>query len=261
MAQVNSTRLEALTKDNYDTWVIQVEALLVKNDNWCYVSGEKPCPKSRGDDDDPRTQIAIEAWEIADRKAKSDLILAINPTELKQVRGCKTSKQVWDKLKSVYDSKGPARKATLLKRLIQTKMSEGEDVKGHIAHFFDAVDKLESMDVQINGDLLSIMLLYSLPNSFENFRCAIESRDNLPNAEQLKIKIIEEFDARNQTASDESGAMLARHGKRYSKFNKNPSKQSSETDAKVYSRPKYKCSFCKITGHKYAECRKRFIFS
>lgn len=68
-------------------------------------------------------------------------------------------------IKSIYDSKGPARKATLLKRLIQTKMSEGGDVKVHIAQFFNAVDKLESMDVWINGDLLSIMLLYSLPSS------------------------------------------------------------------------------------------------
>lgn len=180
---INSTRLETLTKDNYDTWVIQVEALLIKNDNWCYVSGERPCPKSRGDADDAATRAAIAAWENEDRKAKSDLILAINPSELKQVRGCKTSKNMWDKLKSIYDSKGPARKATLLKRLIQTKMSEGGDIKTHIAQFFDAVDKLESMDVQINGDLLSIMLLYSLPSSFENFRCAIESRDALPNAE------------------------------------------------------------------------------
>jgi len=36
-------------------------------------------------------------------------------------------------------------------------------MKEHINKFFDAVDKLEGMDVQINGDLLTIMLLYSLP--------------------------------------------------------------------------------------------------
>lgn len=250
---INSTRLETLTKDNYDTWVIQVEALLVKNDNWCYVSGERPCPKSR--DDDPTTLTAVKAWEDGDRKAKSDLILAISPSELKQVRGCKTSKEVWDKLKSTYDSKGPARKATLLKRLIQTKMLEGGNVREHIAQFFDAVDKLESMDVQINGDLLSIMLLYSLPSSFENFRCAIESRDMLPNAEQLKIKIVEEHDARNQSPGNETGALIARHDK--SNPNARSNKNGSRNETKVTPRSKYKCSFCKISGHKYADCRKR----
>ena len=251
---VNSTRLETLTKDNYDTWVIQVEALLVKNDTWCYVNGEKPRPEGPGTADDPVTRAAITAWEKEDRKAKSDLILAISPTELKQVRGCITSKDVWDKLKTIYDSKGPARKATLLKRLIQTKMSEGGDVKKHIAEFFDAIDKLESMEVNVNGDLLSIMLLYSLPSSFENFRCAIESRDSLPSAEQLKIKIIEEHEARNQATGSESGAMFAHRNKHNPKHASTP---RDENDAKASTRFKYKCSFCKIVGHKYADCRKR----
>lgn len=52
------------------------------------------------------------------------------------------------------------------------------------------------MEIAINPDLLTVMLLYSLPASFENFRCAIESRDNLPTPETLRTKIIEESDAR-----------------------------------------------------------------
>jgi len=115
------------------------------------------------------------------------------------------------KLKSIYASKGPARKATLLKQLTLQRMQEGEDVREHIGKFFDAVDKLQAMDVEINKDLLSIMLLYSLPDSFENFRCAIESRDELPSAESLKIKILEENDARKQkTKESESGALFAK---------------------------------------------------
>ena len=73
------------------------------------------------------------------------------------------------KLESVYASKGPAQKAALLKRFTQHKMEEGEDLKTHLSGFFEAVDKLQGMTVAINGDLLSIMLLYSLPRHFENF--------------------------------------------------------------------------------------------
>jgi hypothetical protein len=43
-------------------------------------------------------------------------------------------------------------------------MDEGGDVRVHFNGFFDAVDKLGEMDVEINPDLLAIMLLYS-PNS------------------------------------------------------------------------------------------------
>lgn len=103
------------------------------------------------------------------------------------------------------------------------------------------------------------MLLYSLPSSYENFRCAIESRNALPSAEQLKIKIIEECEVRSQATINESRAMLAHRGK----YNANGKSQKNtflpryEAEGKASARFKYKYSFCKIPGHKYADCRKR----
>lgn len=68
------------------------------------------------------------------------------------------------------------------------------------------------MEIEINGNFLTIMLLYSLPNSFENFRYAIESRDQLPDAESLRVKIIEEYDSRKQkTTEKDSNALIAEH--------------------------------------------------
>ena len=45
------TRMSSpLVKDNYDTWKIQVEALLIKSDGWPYVNGSciKPVPSTAG---------------------------------------------------------------------------------------------------------------------------------------------------------------------------------------------------------------------
>lgn len=117
----------------------------------------------------------MKQWISNDGKVKSDIILAISPPELKQIKGCATSREVWLKLESIYASKGPARKATLLKRLTLQRMTESHDVREHLRNFFDAVDKLADMEVSINDVLLAILLLYSLPQSYENFRCAIES--------------------------------------------------------------------------------------
>ena len=177
MSATGLTRIETLNKENYDTWKLHMQAVLVKNDAWAYVSGILVRP----------THVAGEAvatnamtqWNINDSKTKSDIILSICPSELKQIKGCETSRDVWLKLESIYQSKGPARKATLLKRLTLQKMENGGDVRDHVSRFFDAVDKLSEMEVDIYPDLLSIMLLYSLPSSYENFRCAIESRDAL----------------------------------------------------------------------------------
>ena len=205
----HTMRFEMLSRDNYDPWKIQAEALLVKNDFWSYVSGDSPRPALFADSNE-QAQTAHKTWTKADQKAKADLILAIKPSELHHILCCTTSREVWLKLESVYASKGPARKATLLKRLTQHKMEEGDDSKNHLSGFFEAEDKLQSMDVEINGDLLSIMLLHSLPSTFENFRCAIESRDVLPDTESPKIKIVEEYHAIQKDGGNGNGAMFAK---------------------------------------------------
>lgn len=183
--------IEPLDRENYDTWTIQAEAILIKNKLWKYI--ETPLAHDASAED-------VEG----DRQAKAELILIISPSQLKEIKNCTSSKALWDKLKSIYASKGPARKASLLKQLIMTKL-EGNDVRAHLNTFMDIVDKLADMEIIINEDLLTIMMLYSLSSDYENFRVAIESRDNLPKPEELKIKIIEESNARNHThASSET---------------------------------------------------------
>ena len=257
MTQTNSTystRLELLTRDNYDTWKIQAEALCIKHDTWGYISGEIKEPTVSTDVTTRAAQTeALKAWSDADRKARSDLILAIHPSELSHIRGCQKSREVWTRLETVYASKGPARKATLLKRLTQTKMHDGEDANAHLTGFFDAVDKLKAMEVDIHGDLLTIMLLYSLPDTFENFRCAIESRDALPDAETLKIKILEEFSARQHKLDiNQNAAMYANQGRSNTKNSRAPENENKNAQSKAKS--KLKCGFCKKKGHKEADC-------
>lgn len=225
-----------------------MEALLIKNDAWDYVSGIKPKPEIV--EGNAASRLEYDAWIKGDRKAKSDIVLSISANELKQVKGCTTSRDVWLCLEKIYQSKGPARKATLLKQLILQRMKKDEDVREHLRKFFDAVDKLAEMDVTINADLLAILLLYSLPSNFENFRCAIESRDDLPSPEVLRVKIIEESEARKHDArSDIENALVAK--KQSYRERKAAKKDSSTNKADI----KVKCFRCRKIGHKSSECR------
>ena len=192
-----------LEKDNYETWRMQMEAVLVKNELWQYVNGKLVKPENT------REQPNLDMdWVKNDEKAEADIILCVSPNQLTQLKGCETSREVWLKLENIFASKGPARKATLLKQLTLHRMNEGDEVRSHINKFFNIKDKLSDMNVEINADLFSIMLLYSLPASFENFRCAIETRDELPDPESLKVKFQEEYDARIQK-SESTSAMVA----------------------------------------------------
>lgn len=55
----------------------------------------------------------------------------------------------------------------------------GKECMRAFKNFFNAMNKLCDVEVDINPNLLSILLLYNLSHTFENFRCAIESHDSL----------------------------------------------------------------------------------
>ena len=67
-------------------------------------------------------------------------------------------------------------------------MEEGDDAREHTRKFHTIVNRLAEMEVDIHPDLLSTILLRCLPKSYENFRCAMISRDELPTPEILRKK-------------------------------------------------------------------------
>lgn len=124
------------------------------------------------------------------------------------VDGLDTACEIWEKLRSPHQSKIPARKASLLKKIILTKLPEG-DLRKHVTDFSDAVKELNEMGLKINNEVLAIILMYSLPASFSMFRAAMEFMDEMPMTEILKVKILEEFKGRESEPAGQ-GALYTR---------------------------------------------------
>lgn len=256
MNTIGAVRFEQLNKENYDTWKIQMRAILIKNDAWGYASGT--CIKPAGGD--AAAETAAQRWTENDLKAQSDIILAMNPSVIKQVKGCESAREIWTKLEGIYKSKSPMRKAALLNSLISHKMQDGDDARESTSQeFLDIVDKLADMRIEINNDLLSVMMLRSLPESFENFRCAIASRDDLPSPETLRVKILEEYETRkgNGYKTSNQSAMMAR--KSFRKKNKSKKKDKNgeekiEREKTSNRNAKVKCNNCHKFGHETKEC-------
>jgi hypothetical protein len=140
-------RIEPPRKDNYDTWVLQARAILRRIALWDYVSGK--ATKRDGS----QSEEIKQKWETDDQNAQSELILLIYPSELKQIKKFTSAKDIWDTLNHIYHSKGPARKATLLKSLMLHKMVDNGDIREHLNKFADTVDKLSDMDINISDDV------------------------------------------------------------------------------------------------------------
>jgi len=91
--------MEPLNRENYETWRVHMESVLVMHDLWEYVSGKKMKPE-----EDAGTRETIALWEREDRKAKGKILLAIKPSELKHVAEFITSREVWLRLKTIYQA-------------------------------------------------------------------------------------------------------------------------------------------------------------
>jgi hypothetical protein len=116
----------------------------------------------------------------------------------------------------------------------------------YVIEFTSKAEQLTETGIDIPEELLSVMLLGSLPAEFENFSVAIESRDDIPSFENLKLKLVEE-EARqidrvipsNQDCN--SNSALVTKGRRTNK----------KTDTQ---KPNLKCYNCGKMGHKSRVC-------
>ena len=223
--------IEKLNEQNYDLWKVQMKSVLVFNDMWSVVDGSELKPQENASD-----------WTKKDAKASALINLSISYGQLNHVKNAKTSKEAWDKLQTVFESKGPVRKAALYKKLLRMEKKDGISMTQYVSDFSYMAEQLTDTGIEIPEDLLSIMLLNSLPTEFENFSIAMESRDDIPKLENLKLKLIEEEARQSDRAVkisniDEGNALFTKNRAR-----SNPRKFFG------------KCFVCGKFGHKSQDC-------
>lgn len=157
----------------------------------------------------PRPEAADDSWVRKDQKALALLTLSVKSSQLCYLKGCKTAASAWTKLKEVHEPSGAVRKVSLYKRLLGLRMAEGDDMCAYINTFCGLVDKLSEVDIKLGDEMTVIILLSSLCKTYDNFVIAMETRDNLPTLDVLKVKLLEEGERRSSEANAVSQEQLA----------------------------------------------------
>ena len=99
--------IEKFNGQSFELWKLKMEDLLVDKDQWIPVDlGTKP------------TTMLYEDWKKLDRKAKSTIWLCISDSVLLNASGEATTKNLWDKLGTLYQSKSLVNKLFLQKKTI-----------------------------------------------------------------------------------------------------------------------------------------------
>ncbi|CAK9814306.1 Retrovirus-related Pol polyprotein from transposon TNT 1-94 [Anthophora quadrimaculata] len=177
----NLAGVEKLAEENYELWKVHMKSILIINDLWPFVDGTEKKPAENANE-----------WVKKDMKALALINMNITQSQLHHVKKATTAKEAWDKLEAIFESKGPIRKVTLYKELVRMTKQPNVAVTQYVGEFEQKAEQLEAAGIALPNDLLSVMLLASLPQEYENFSVAVESRDEIPSLEYLKAKLKEE---------------------------------------------------------------------
>uniref|UniRef100_A0A803Q7M7 Retrovirus-related Pol polyprotein from transposon TNT 1-94 n=1 Tax=Cannabis sativa TaxID=3483 RepID=A0A803Q7M7_CANSA len=102
-------------------------------------------------------------------KAHSAIILSLGDEVLREVLHEETGAALWDKLASIYLKKSLANKLYLKKKLYTLRMEETNELRKHLDEFNRIILEMSNIGVKIDEKDHGIILLSSLPKSYEYF--------------------------------------------------------------------------------------------
>ncbi|KAE8716394.1 hypothetical protein F3Y22_tig00110121pilonHSYRG00025 [Hibiscus syriacus] len=106
-------------------------------------------------------------------KAHSAIILSLGDKALREVLKETMAQVLWAKLELLYMMKSLANRLIVKQRLYSFKMHEEKSILEQIDKFTKIIDDLENIDVKIEDEDKALLLLKSIPKSYEHFKDAM----------------------------------------------------------------------------------------
>ncbi|CAH2088470.1 unnamed protein product [Euphydryas editha] len=106
---------------------------------------------------------------VDDAKTRAKLILTINPSIYVHIKEVKSTKELWNKLKSLYDDFGFTRRIGLLRNLISIRLEDCDSMNSYVTQLVETEHKLAGSGFNI---------IYKC-QSFDDFKQAIELPQNI----------------------------------------------------------------------------------
>ena len=230
-------------RNSFSLWQIKMKALLKQQGLWAPLSGKKVEPVT--------TEM-----EVTEEKAYSTILLCLADEIIIEVSGVDAAADLWSKLESLYMTKSLTKKLLLKQRLFALRMQEGTQLQDHLDSLNSILLDLRNIDVKVEDEDAALILLVSLPNSYENFvQSFIGSKDTVSLEEVRSALHSRELrhKASGSGTDDQASGLFVGGGKNFGKGKKSKDKRSFSKGPK----PTDICNYCKEKGHWKSDCPKK----
>ncbi|GKC23544.1 retrotransposon protein, putative, ty1-copia subclass [Tanacetum coccineum] len=183
---------------DFRLWRVKMRALLTQHG--CEVALEV-LP------DDMEAQVKAEL----NKKAYSAMILCLGNKVLREVTGETTAAAVWTKVETLYMTKSLANKLYLKKKLYTFYMPAGRKISEHIDEFNKNFLDLANIEVKFEDEDLALLLLTSLPASYEPFvDTLLYGREALTLEDVMTTLNLKEIKERSKAKGDDGEGLYVR---------------------------------------------------
>jgi hypothetical protein len=149
-------------------------------------------------------KVDDDKWEELQAQACATIKLCLSDQIMYHVMEETSPKEIWDKLASQFMSKTVTQKLYLKQKLFGLKMQEGSDLAEHINVFNQLVADLMKVDVKINDEDKAIILLCSLPRSYEHLVTTLTYGKEDIKVEDIVAALLAHDQRRKNNATEES---------------------------------------------------------
>jgi hypothetical protein len=156
---------------NYLQWQVPMSVVLKENKIWNYVSYVVVVPTT--------DHVALDLHEVKEAKAQRIILDGVKDHLIPHLAGKKTTQEMWDALKNLFEVKNENRKMALKAKLQDTKIGKEESVSSYLTRVAQLEDELVGVGEVISDSELAKIALKGFTKECEVFMKCVVGREHL----------------------------------------------------------------------------------
>ena len=245
-ADEGKVKIEKFDGADFGFWKMQIEDYLYQKKLYQLLLGKKP------------DNITEDDWNLLDRQALGVIRLTLSRNVAFNIVKEKTTTGLMAALSSMYEKPSASNKVHLMRRLFNLRMTEGASVAQHLNELNTITTQLSSVEIEFDDEVRALILLSSLPNSWNATVTAVNSssgNSKLKFDDVQDLVLSEEIRRRELGETSNSSALHTESRGRTSERNSNRGRSKSRQGKSRWGKKDFNCYNCGKKGHFKKDCR------